>query len=96
MDNISVIVLYSLQALVRGGITVSAVFNYQLNPELSTTFCYQNYQIRVKNCATIYHQWANNRIALDVWYQLRSIKMCDGRILDYVSSQFTWIQYTWI
>jgi len=46
------------------------VFNYQLNPELSTTFCYQNYQIRVKNCAAIYHQWVNNRIVLDAWYQL--------------------------
>ena len=64
------------QAVVRGGISVSAVFNYQLTPELSTKVCYTDFRVRTKNCLGVYHQWTNNKINLDVWYQWRSLKWC--------------------
>ena len=52
------------------------MFNYNLNPKLSTEVCLTNYRIRVKNCAGVYHGWSNNKIILDVWYQLRKVKWC--------------------
>jgi hypothetical protein len=68
----------NLLLVARGGISVTGVFNYQLTPELSTKACFINH-IRVRNCIGIYHQWVNNKIVLDVWYQLRKIKWCRTR-----------------
>ena len=83
----SAILLLSSQLVARGGISVSAVFNYQLTPKLSTEVCFTKYKIRVKNCVGIYHQWVNNRIILDVWYQLRKVKWCKKWGIPYVSSK---------
>ena len=69
----------------KGGITVRAVFNYQVSPELSTKFCYKNYRISVRNCAGIYHQWRNNKILLDAWYSRRSVRWCRRWRVRYVS-----------
>ena len=75
--------LLCLQKVARGGIRVSAVFNYKLTPELSTTACLIN-RIRVKNCIGIYHQWTNNKIVLNVWYQIRKVKKCKKWIVSYI------------
>ena len=74
------------QLVVQGGIDVTGTFNYQVSPELSTQLCYKNYQLRVKNCAGIYHQWKDNSIGLDVYYRTRSIKWCSGWV-SYVSTK---------
>ncbi|CAI8013732.1 hypothetical protein GBAR_LOCUS8664 [Geodia barretti] len=63
----------SLLNVARGGVTVNAVLNYKLIPALSTELCLTS-SIRVKNCIGIYHQWANNKILLDVWYQRKKCK----------------------
>ena len=83
--EILILLLFHQQAAVKGGITVSAVFNYQVSPELSTKFCYKNYRISVRNCAGIYHQWRNNKILLDVWYSTRSVRWCKKWGVPYVS-----------
>ena len=58
----------------RGGVTISAILNYKLTPALTTKVCLTNYQIRVKNCIGIYHQWTNNKITLDVWWERKVCK----------------------
>ena len=78
---------YFTQTVARGGITVSAIFNYKLTPELSTEVCHQNSQIEINKCIKIHHEWANNKIVLVVWYQLRKIKMCSTLGMTYVSVQ---------
>lgn len=70
----STVIVLSVQGLAKGFIDVTGTFNYQVSPELSTTFCYKGSKIRVKNCGGIYHQWKNNKINLDVRYQTR--EMC--------------------
>ena len=72
------------QSVARGGISLSAILDYTLTPELSTKACFINY-IRVRNCIGVYHQWSNNRISIDVWYQLRKIKWCRKWGVKYVS-----------
>jgi hypothetical protein len=71
-------VLFS-QLIAQGGIEATAVFNYKVTPKLSTEVCYTNYNFRVKNCASIHHQWVDNKIMIDTFYQLRKIKKCRGK-----------------
>ena len=52
---------------------MNAELNYKLIPALSTELCLTS-SVRVKNCIGIYHQWANNKILLDVWYQRKKCK----------------------
>ena len=77
--------LLSLQEIVRGGITVSGVFNYRLTPELSIAVCYADSPITVGYCVGIYDEWPDNRIVLDTWYQFRSIRWCKAWGVPYVS-----------
>ena len=77
---------YFTQTVARGGITVSAIFNYKLTPELSTEVCRQNSQTEINKCIKIHHEWADNEIVLAVWYQLRKIKMCRTLGMTYVSA----------
>ena len=72
------------QLVARGGISVSAIINYKLTPELSTKACFIN-RVRVRNCIGIYNQWTNNKIVLDVWYQFRKVKWCKKWGVPYVS-----------
>ncbi len=60
-----------MQLVVKGGITVTGKFNYVMNPELNTLICYKNFEVKMKNCAGIYHYWTGNTIKFDVWYQTR-------------------------
>ena len=39
--------------------------------------------IQPKYCVGVYHGWPNNKIKLETWYQLRRVKMCDGRVWDW-------------
>jgi hypothetical protein len=68
-----------LALIAQGGIEATAVFNYKVTPKLSTEVCYTNYNFRVKNCASIHHQWVDNKIMIDTFYQLRKIKKCRGK-----------------
>ena len=84
------------QLVARGGISVSGIFNYKLTSELSTKACFIN-RVRVRNCIGIYHQWTNNKIVLDVWYQLKKVKMCRGKRwkkIRFVSTDNYKIDYT--
>lgn len=78
-------VCYPFQLVARAGISVSALFNYQLTPALSTEICTTNNSVKFKNCVGFYHQWVDNRIVLDVWYQIRKIKWCRKWGIPYVS-----------
>ena len=75
----------SLQEIARGGITVSATFNYRLTPELRIAACYINAPITIDTCCAVYDEWPDNRIAIDTWYQLRSIRWCRTWGVSYVS-----------
>jgi HEAT repeat protein len=55
----------------KAGLTLTATFNYQVLPEVSSELCYKESQIRVKNCIGIYHQWAGNTLELYAWYAWR-------------------------
>ena len=77
--------LLSLQEIVRGGITVSGIFDYRLTPELSIAVCYADSPITVSYCVGIYDEWPDNRIVLDTWYQIRRIKWCSAWGVPYVS-----------
>jgi hypothetical protein len=68
----------TLLEVVRVGISVSAIFNYRLTPELSIAVCYTNSPITINNCVGIYHEWPDNRIVIDTWYQTRSLDWCRG------------------
>ena len=39
--------------------------------------------VQPQYCVGVYHGWPNNRIELEAWYQLRSIKMCNGKIWNW-------------
>ena len=72
----NLLMFLSLQEIVRGGITVSATFNYRLTPELRIAACYINAPITVDTCCAVYDEWPDNRIGIDTWYQIRSIRWC--------------------
>ena len=79
------LILLSLQEIVRGGISLSAIFDYRLTPELSTAVCYINSPISVSSCVGIYDEWPDNRIVLDTWYQFRRVEWCRVWGVPYVS-----------
>ena len=57
--------------MAKASLTLAATFNYQVLPELNTEICYKQFQIRVKNCVSIYHQWTDNTLELYAWYAWR-------------------------
>ena len=59
---------------------MNAVLNYKLTPALSTEVCLTS-SVSVKNCIGIYHQWANNNIFMDVWYQRKKCEKKNGVFL---------------
>ena len=77
--------IFVLQLVAKGGITADVIFNYKVLPQVTTELCYKESQIRLKNCIGVYHQWADNRLDLYVWYAWRgwcgwwvshSVRMC--------------------
>ena len=64
------------QEAARGGVTVSATFNYQLTPKMGTNTCIIGGKPKVQNCVEVYHGWPSNYVTIDTWYQLRSVEMC--------------------
>ena len=62
-----------LQFIAKAGLTLSATFNYQVLPEVTTELCYKESEVRVKNCIGVYHQWADNTLELYAWYAWRGI-----------------------
>ena len=63
--------IFVLQLVAKGGITADVIFNYKVLPQVTTELCYKNSQVRLKNCIGVYHQWADNRLDLYVWYAWR-------------------------
>ena len=66
----------SLQEIVRGGVTVSVNLNYKLLPEATIAVCYINLPITFEKCVTVHDEWPENRIGIEAWYQIRSVKWC--------------------
>lgn len=85
------IVWYFSQVFTRIGLSVSAIFNYKLTPELSTEACYTHNKFKVKNCLALYSQWADNKIAIYPWYQFL-IPQCKNWVSLYIM-QITITQY---
>jgi hypothetical protein len=55
----------------KAGLTLSATFNYVLEPAVSTEICYTEGQLRWKNCIGIYDQWKDSELDLYAWYAWR-------------------------
>ena len=83
--------IFVLQLVAKGGITADVIFNYKVLPQVTTELCYKKSQVRLKNCIGVYHQWADNRVELYVWYAWRGwcglwVSHSDINILCTVSS----------
>ena len=62
---------------------MTASFMYQISLELSGN--YKLYKGPVQFCLRLLHGWPDNKLSIYPYYQLRSIKWCDGPILPFVS-----------
>ena len=69
---------FVLQLVAKGGITADIIFNYKVLPQVTTELCYKESKVRLKNCIGVYHQWADNRLELYVWYAWRG--WCGWRV----------------
>ena len=81
---------FSLQEVVRGGISVSAIFNYRLTPEVSIAVCYTNCPITIRSCIVIYHEWPDNRIVIDIPASGHSVVQ---KQLGYILCKFTCVYF---
>lgn len=66
----------NLLELARGGITVSASFNYRLEPAASIQGCTAYCTLSGRACVGIYDSKPNSYINLETWYQIRSLRLC--------------------
>ena len=64
------------QELVRGGIRVNAVINYQLEPQIAMKVCIP--QFKIQSCLNVYDEWPGNYVDIYAFYQFRKIKWCSG------------------
>ena len=83
--------IFVLQLVAKGGITADIIFNYKVLPQVTTELCYKQSQVRLKNCIGVYHQWADNRLDLYVWYAWRGwcgwwVSHSDTYICMYIQS----------
>lgn len=65
-----------MQELARGGVTVSASFNYRLEPAASIQGCTAYCELSGRVCVGIYDSQPNSELRLDTWYQIRNIGWC--------------------
>jgi len=70
----------SIQAAVRGGISLAGVISYQLEPIASARMCASSCAATLQACSELYASRPGNYIEIYAWYQTRRVKMCRGRI----------------
>lgn len=64
------------QELARGGVSVSASFNYQLEPAASIQGCTAYCTLSGRVCIGIYDSQPDSQLRIDTWYELRSLDFC--------------------
>ena len=74
----------------RGGIRITASFDYELEPKMSLELCTKDLRTS-RICLTVSHGWPYNRLDMYAFYQIRSVKMCSERV-KYVSCTYTFYQ----
>ena len=65
-----IIANYFLQELTRGGIELSASFNYRLEPAAIVQACGTVY---CRACIGLYDSFPDNTLRLETWYQIRTL-----------------------
>ena len=84
----------SLQSLVRGGVSVEVILEYEIEGVGKGRLCStctpgQSINIYTQGCVDVDHGWPNNRVVLTAWYQRRRVKFCRVWGLKLVSYQFS-------
>ena len=77
--SIAFTVLFILQSLVRGGVSVNVNLEYQIEGSEEGRLCPTGTP-RAQACIGVSDGWRNNRINLEAWYQIRSIRWCSRRV----------------
>ena len=79
MKRISILIL---QSLARGGVSISVTLEYQVVGSGEARMCPNciTGPIRTQACIVISDGWPNNRVNLEAWYQIRSIRMCSRKV----------------
>ena len=62
--------------MARGGIDLSASFNYRLEPAASVQVCTEYCTQSRRPCIGLYDSFPNNYLTLEAWYQLRRVRTC--------------------
>lgn len=65
-----------MQSLVRGGITLSATYNYRLEPAASIQACTASCSLTARMCIGVYDSWPDNTLNFYAWYQSRRVEFC--------------------
>ena len=78
--------VYYIQEIVRGGISLTGSFTYKVTLEL--TGSYLLFKGPFEFCLRLLHGWPDNKISIFAYYQLRSVKMCNTDV-PYVSEKRT-------
>ena len=71
-----------LQSLARGGVSISVTLEYQIVGSGEGRLCPNciTGPIRARACIGVSDGWPNNRVRLEAWYQIRSIRMCSRKV----------------
>ena len=72
-------VLFILQNVARGGVSVNVNLEYQIEGSEEGRLCPTGTP-RARACIAVSDGWRNNHINLEAWYQIRSIRMCSRRV----------------
>lgn len=68
--------IFFLQEVARGGVEVSASFNYRLEPAASIQGCTAYCELSGRICLGIYDSQPDSRLRLNTWYELRNFGWC--------------------
>ena len=71
-----------LQSVARGGVSISVILEYQIVGSGEARMCPNciTGPIRAQACIGVSGEWPNNRVRLEAWYQIRSIRMCSRKV----------------
>lgn len=65
-----------MQSLARGGIELTASFNYHLEPVASVQMCTAYCALYGKTSISLYDSFPDNTLRLEAWYQIRNAGIC--------------------
>ena len=77
--------LWFIQGLARGGITLDMIFEYVISWKICDD-CSEGSSILKEACIDVSQGWPDNRIEIYAWYQVRQQETCEGQVSLLISA----------